>query len=106
MNTTPITILPYNGTNKRITYIDVEVLDASPFVAYTTLGQVFLRFNTTTSEFARMTFILNATAPAILTPTNPSGSAYVNGEDLVLTSGGNPTLGTFDIKINLTYYEI
>jgi hypothetical protein len=87
-------------------YIDVEVLDASPFVAYTTGSQITLKFNTTTSEFARMTAILNATAPTILTPTNPSGSTYVNGEDLVLTSSGAPSGGTFDIKINLTYYEI
>jgi hypothetical protein len=106
MNTTPITILPYNGTNKRIMYIDVEVLDASPFTAYTTGSQITLKFNTTSSEFARMTAILNATAPTILTPTYPSGSAYVNGEDLVLTSSGAPSGGTFDIKINLTYYEI
>ncbi len=106
LNTTPVDILLSNGKNYRVIYVELEALDASPFTAYTTGSQVILRYKTASVEFARVTSILNATAPIIQSATYPVASTIIDSDDLQLRSSGAPTGGTFDIKINITYYEI
>jgi hypothetical protein len=95
------------SNNRKINVIDVisEALDASPFTAYTT-GNVSIRFNNTSSFMARVQAILQSTAPRILRWAETSGGELAFNEDLYLSTGSNPTGGTFDIKITLTYYEL
>jgi hypothetical protein len=105
LNTTPKLLLTSN--NRKINVIDVisEALDTSPFTAYTT-GNVSIRFNNTSSFMARVQGILQSTAPRILRWAETSGGELAFNEDLYLSTGSNPTGGTFDIKITLTYYEL
>lgn len=106
INSVPKLLLAYNGVNKKIVSIDCEALSASPFTAYSLPSAVVIVYTTAIKQLATVSNIMLVTSERVLTAAETNDAQIVYGQDLFLYSANKPTLGTFDIIINLTYYEL